>query len=41
VGWDTLYIWLNAADDELYQQGRNALLEMLGSYREERIFYGP
>jgi hypothetical protein len=46
VGWDTLYIyfnthWLNTANQALYEQGRHALLELLKSYKEEKIFYGP
>jgi hypothetical protein len=41
VGWDTLYIWFRAPDDGHYEQGKQDLLEMLKSYREEKIFIGP
>jgi hypothetical protein len=47
LGWDTLYIWFNAANDfsatndALYDQARRALLEMLKSYKEDKVFSGP
>jgi hypothetical protein len=41
VGWDTLYIWFRAPDDGQYEQGKQGLIGMLKSYREEKVFIGP